>query len=64
MASFYGKFSLTLDLWTSITTEPFIGVTCHFLDPNWNLKTICLDVVLIPYPHNATDIKEKLIEIL
>ncbi len=46
-----------------MTNEPFLGITCHFLDPSWNLKTICLDVAYLPYPHTAIEIKNKFIEI-
>lgn len=31
--------SITTDFWTSIATESYLGVTVHFVTPDWNLKT-------------------------
>lgn len=34
--------SITLDDWTSVQTETFMAVTCHFVDSNWRFKSMVL----------------------
>ena len=34
--------SITLDDWTSVQTETFMAVTCHFVDTKWQLNSIVL----------------------
>ena len=34
------QYSLTTDLWTSCTTEPYITLTLHYIDSAWNLKSV------------------------
>ncbi|KAJ8356475.1 hypothetical protein SKAU_G00192690 [Synaphobranchus kaupii] len=29
---------LTVDFWTSIAMDSYVGVVCHFLDADWNMK--------------------------
>uniref|UniRef100_A0A1A7WZH3 Uncharacterized protein n=1 Tax=Iconisemion striatum TaxID=60296 RepID=A0A1A7WZH3_9TELE len=29
--------ALTTDCWTSLTTESYITVTCHYIEPDWQL---------------------------
>ena len=31
---------LTADMWTSLATEGFIGVTAHFIDPSWEMRSV------------------------
>ena len=34
------KIALTTDVWTSVATEAYLGITCHKLETN--MKSICL----------------------
>lgn len=47
--------SLTTDLWTSINSESYITLTCHFLYEN-ELKSCVLDIFVMMGQHTAKDI--------
>ena len=34
--------SVTLDDWTSLQTEIYTAVTCHYISPDWKSKSIVL----------------------
>jgi zinc finger BED domain-containing protein 1 (E3 SUMO-protein ligase ZBED1) len=34
--------ALTTDCWTSLTTEAYMTVTCHFVTPDWKLRSVVL----------------------
>lgn len=50
---FYPRVSLTADGWTSPVGEPFLGLTRHFVDKEWNLNSIVLDIIPFSHPHTA-----------
>jgi hypothetical protein len=58
------KISLTMDMWTSITSLGILAVTIHFIKDNWQFDHFVLDVLYIPSPHNAIAIKNAIIEIV
>ena len=35
-------FASTTDLWSSRTSEPYISLTIHYIDKEWNLQNKCL----------------------
>lgn len=37
--------SLTADGWTSVANEAYIGVTCHFINADWEFQRMLLDVL-------------------
>ncbi|CAG8854211.1 37142_t:CDS:2, partial [Gigaspora margarita] len=45
--------TLITDIWSSCTMTSFITITCHFIDENWNLCHLLLDVFEIPSPYTA-----------
>ncbi len=53
-------FSATTDVWTSSggSGEPYISFTVHFLSPDWELKSFCLEAVFFPEDHTADNILE------
>ena len=57
-------FSTTTDLWTSVSGDPYITLTCHFIDSNWVIKTYCLQTHYLPEDHTAINISEVLAETL
>jgi hypothetical protein len=57
-----GKISFTTDIWTSRSNIPFIGITAHYINENWDYKRITLDFKEIPYPHNGKSIASSIIE--
>ena len=56
------KVSLTTDGWKSTAGEPYIVVTCHFID-NFKVVSCVLDFVYFPHPHDAGCIAELLKEV-
>ena len=50
----------TTDLWSSITSEPYLSYTVHFIDNNWNLHAKCLQTHYIPEAHTGVNLKEVL----
>jgi len=32
--------AVTTDCWTSVTTEFYLSITCHFINANYELKTL------------------------
>lgn len=56
--------SLTCDLWTSRSKQGFLGVTCHFITPNFEMKEITLAIRYMPYPHTGEAIQQVLEKII
>ncbi len=50
------RISITTDVWTSPSQQPFVGVTGHFIDNNWDLKNILLDFFKIEGPHTGENL--------
>ena len=36
------KIALTTYVWTSVPTEAYLGITCHYIGDEWKMKSICL----------------------
>ena len=47
----FGRICLTLDLWTSITSEGYTCLTTHYVNDNWELKYIILNFYHMSPPH-------------
>lgn len=56
--------SLTLDLWTARSNDGYLGITCSYLDEQYNLHEIALTLFQVKYPHTADNIKEAIEEVL
>jgi Protein of unknown function (DUF 659) len=56
--------SLTTDMWTGRNRLGFLGVTCSFLDKNFDIHEIILTIEHIRYPHTAQNISDSLLIIL
>ncbi|CAB4402737.1 unnamed protein product [Rhizophagus irregularis] len=55
---------LTLDLWTARSNNGYLGITCSFLDQQYNLKEMALTISHVRYPHTAENINDAIEEIL
>ncbi|KAL4554094.1 hypothetical protein LXL04_037284 [Taraxacum kok-saghyz] len=64
LESLPGRVSLTSDLWTSINTDGFLCVTCHFIDTEWKLQKRILNFQHMPPPHNGVCLTEKISSLL
>jgi hypothetical protein len=51
-------------MWTGRNRLGFLGVTCSFLDKNFNIHEIILTIEHIRYPHNTQNISDALFVIL
>ncbi|CAB4484925.1 unnamed protein product [Rhizophagus irregularis] len=56
--------SLTCDLWTSRSKQSFLGVTCHFITPDFEIKEITLAIQYLEYPHTGDAIQQALEKII
>ena len=45
--------SLTSDGWTSITGDPYLSLTAHYITNGWMLKTKCLAAMYAPESYTA-----------
>ena len=46
-------FSTTIYLWTSASGDPYITMTCHLIDSNWEMKSYCLQSHYLPEDRTA-----------
>lgn len=42
--------------------DPYLSFTCHFSDPQWKLKSVCLSTQYLLEDHTAVNIEESLEE--
>jgi hypothetical protein len=50
------KITLTTDAWTSIATEAYLGVTCHYINDNWEMVSFVLCTKPLVDRHTAENI--------
>lgn len=50
------KVALTMDAWSSIATEAYLGITCHFISDNWELTSYSLTTMPLEERHTAGNI--------
>lgn len=58
------KIALTTDVWTSVATEAYLGITCHYIGDEWNMKSTCLTTMPLEERHSASNIAEWLEEVV
>lgn len=54
--------ALTADIWASVATEAYLGVTCHFLGEDWEMKSFSLTTMPLEERHTAANIADWLEE--
>ena len=52
----FARISVTTDGWTSITGDPYLSLTAHFITTDWHLTTRCLFTMYSPESHTADHI--------
>ena len=58
-------YSLTTDLWSSTgKIEPYLAVTVHYINKEWELKSNCLHTLFMPQDHTGVNISQALQSIL
>ncbi|XP_049337568.1 E3 SUMO-protein ligase ZBED1-like [Astyanax mexicanus] len=53
-------FATTADMWSSRTSEPYLSLTVHYIDEEWNLQNRCLQTAFVPEDHTAEIISHAL----
>jgi len=56
---------LTAEVWTSRATEAYLGLSCHFITKDWQMKTLNFAIMPLEERHTAANIMtwmEELIE--
>ncbi|KAL4154005.1 hypothetical protein QTP88_001838 [Uroleucon formosanum] len=51
-------FTFTTDCWTSSSNQPFIGLTCHFINDNFKLTSACLGCIELSEDHTGENIAD------
>ena len=57
-------YSATTDLWTSRATHPYLSYTIHFIDRNWEIKSLCLESIPLFEDHTSANISESITDIM
>lgn len=55
--------ALTCDLWTSRQTKGFLTVTAHFIDTEWEPRSVVLQAVRMMKDHTTENLANELREI-
>lgn len=50
------KIALTADAWTSVATEAYLGISCHFISDDWELTSLCLTTMPLEERHTGPNI--------
>ncbi|CAB3997504.1 zinc finger BED domain-containing 1-like [Paramuricea clavata] len=51
-------------MWSSHGLTPYLGYTIHWIDSDWNLKTIYLGTRHVPEDHTASNLAERMHNVL
>ena len=58
------KLAFPTDVWTSVAIEAYLGVTCHYITDDWDMKSICLTTMPLQDRHTGSNIAEWLEEVV
>lgn len=47
----------------NVASEPYLGITCHYIGDIWNMESICLTTAPLEDRHAASNIAEWLEEV-
>ncbi|MEQ2216688.1 hypothetical protein XENOCAPTIV_020451 [Xenoophorus captivus] len=45
LSAMNSKIALTADIWTSVASEAYLGITCHNIGSEWQMESICLSKI-------------------
>ena len=54
---------LTFDLWSSRSHDSYLGITAHWIDKNFEIFSMVLDIGEIPFPHTAIEISRHVLKV-
>ena len=58
------KVSITTDAWTACNNQGYLSITLHWIDKEWNMKNILLDLIPIHENHTGLAFAESIFNIL
>jgi zinc finger BED domain-containing protein 1 (E3 SUMO-protein ligase ZBED1) len=58
------SISLTLDYWTSLAQQPYLGITAHWVTKGFKLIEVLLSCENVPYPHTSEETSRTLLKTL
>ena len=58
------KMSITTDAWTACNNQGYLSVTLHWIDQEWNMKSILLDLIPIHESHTGLIFAENVFNTL
>ncbi|XP_044958315.1 zinc finger BED domain-containing protein RICESLEEPER 2-like [Hordeum vulgare subsp. vulgare] len=65
MATTKSRVAITTDMWTSDHQKKgYMAITTHFIDDNWNLRSVIMRFIYVPAPHTTEAIANELYESL
>ena len=56
------KFALTTDTWSSCTNLSYLSVTLHWIDNNWKMQRILLDIIPLHERHTGKNLAAAFLE--
>ncbi|CAG8631435.1 7370_t:CDS:2 [Cetraspora pellucida] len=56
--------SFTTDIWMSNNSNPYIGLTIHWINNDFQMKEMISSISCLSYPHTADHLLNKIVEIL
>jgi hypothetical protein len=59
-----GRINFTFDSWTSRQNASFLGMNAHFLDRDWNHRTVFLGLPSLTHRHTGRAIAEEIAAVL
>ena len=56
--------ALTTHFWTSSAVDSYLGVTCHYISPQWEMCSRVLQTKEVPESHTADNVADRLSEVV
>lgn len=56
--------SFAIDAWTSRNQIPFLGISVHWIDRDWRLRSSTLDFGTLSGPHTGENLAKRFLDIL
>lgn len=53
-------YATTLDMWSSRTSEPYLSLTVHFINDDFEMKSRCLQTSYFPDDHTGENLSQGL----
>ena len=57
-------YSATADVWLSVSSDPYMNYTIHFITEKWELQSIALSTLFFPEDHNGENLSDAIKETL